>query len=45
MRYLWLVFHEEKKRNSLIRQAGLTTMALITAGTTSTDGLIALAMK
>jgi hypothetical protein len=45
MRYLWLVFHEEKKRDSLMRQAGLTTMALIAAGTTSTGGLTALAMK
>jgi hypothetical protein len=45
MRYLWSVFHEEKKRDSLTRQAGLTTMALIAAGTTSTGGLTALAMK
>jgi hypothetical protein len=45
MRYLWLVFHEEKKCDSLMRQAGLTTMALIAAGTTSTGGLTALAMK
>ena len=45
MRYLWLVFHEEKKRDSLMCPAGLTTMALIAAGTTSTGGLTALAMK
>jgi hypothetical protein len=45
MRYLWLAFHEEKKRNSLMYPAGLTTMALIAAGTTSTSGLIGLAMK
>jgi hypothetical protein len=45
MRYLWLVFHEEKKRDSLMCPACLTTMALPAAGTTSINGLIALAMK
>jgi hypothetical protein len=40
-----LVFHEEKKRDSLMRQSGLTIMALPAAGTTSIGGLIALAMK
>jgi hypothetical protein len=45
MRYLWLVFHGEKKRDALMCPAGLTTMTLIAVGTTSTGSLTALAMK
>lgn len=45
MRSLWLVFHGEKKRDALMCPTGLTTMTLIAAGTTSTGGLTALAMK
>jgi hypothetical protein len=48
MRSLWWVFHGEKKRDALMCPAGLTTltsMTLIAAGTTSTGGLTALAMK
>ena len=45
MRSLWLVSHGEKKRDALMCPACLTTMALIAAGTTSTGGLTALAMK
>jgi len=45
MRSRWWVFREEKKRDALMCPAGLTTMTLITAGTTSTGGLTALARK